>query len=174
MIPVYLGLGANLGHCIKTLQNVCTRLAFYQIDSCQMILKKSSSIYTSPPYQGADQAIYYNQVLLVHTNFSAFELLQVCLKIEEEFGRKRTSEKHWESRTIDIDILYYGSEVINNATLQIPHYDIVNRAFFLQPLCEISPQWQDPHLKCSASEIWQTLLQNLPANQIPQKLENSC
>ena len=159
-----LGLGANLGNCTQTLQGVSLAL------SHQMKLIASSSIYTTPPYQGGDQSNYYNQVLLIDTSLSPSELLTTCLQIETKFGRKRNLQKRWDSRTIDIDILYYGTAIIHNDSLQIPHYDLANRAFFVKPLCEIVPQWQDPIFKCSVLQIWEELYPTLRKDQFPQKI----
>ena len=165
-----LGLGANLGYCVKTLQEVSHALSLL---SPQIELLSSSSIYTTPPYQGGEQSTYYNLALLIQTFLTPDALLTTCLEIETQFGRTRTPQKKWEPRTIDIDILYYGSEVICHNLLQIPHYDIANRSFFLKPLCEITPEWQDPILGCSVSQLWEKLLSHLPQQQIPQQLVSS-
>ncbi len=162
-----LALGANLGNCTQTFKKVSLALS---VPSRQIQLIASSSVYTTPPYQGGKQPDYYNQVLLIDTSFSPFQLLKTCLQIEAEFGRKRNLQEKWESRVIDIDILYYGSEVIHNDSLQIPHYDLVNRAFFLKPLCEIVPQWQDPILNRSVLQIWNELCPKIQQEQLPRKV----
>ena len=85
-----------------------------------------------------------NQVLELQTNMPAREVLQKVLAIEHSLGRKR--EEKWGSRVIDIDILFYGEAVINEPDLKVPHPELHNRRFTLEPLAEIAADFVHPVL----------------------------
>lgn len=134
---IFLGLGSNLGNREEFLSQARQSLK-------DMPLKefKSSSIYESHPYQGMQQPLYYNQVVMGKTGLSPQTLMLRCLQIEKHLGRVR--RQHWSSRVIDIDILFYGNVVLSSEQLIIPHKDFMNRSFVLMPLLELSPNWIDP------------------------------
>lgn len=106
-----------------------------------------SAIYSSPPWGFNASGDFLNQLLIFNTEFGVNEVLAGCLKIEEKLGRVRmtTSEKYT-SRIIDIDLLYYNREVLNTATLTVPHPRLHLRQFALIPLVEMEPQMTHPVL----------------------------
>jgi len=96
---------------------------------------------------------FYNQVVHVNTRQDAPELLQTLLGIEKELGRQRSAEKRYESRTIDLDILFFNQEVINLAELHVPHLRLHLRRFVLGPMCEIAPNFVHPVLKKTIAQL---------------------
>jgi 2-amino-4-hydroxy-6-hydroxymethyldihydropteridine diphosphokinase len=141
-----LSLGSNVGDKLKFLCLSKTLI-------CKKIgpILLSSSIYETEPWGVDNQDTYLNQVISVQTNLSPYELLDNIHEIEKDLGRIR--EIHYGPRTIDIDILYYGTNILNTETLKIPHPDIQKRRFILVPLSEISPQMCHPLLKKTNQEL---------------------
>jgi len=137
MNTVFLLLGSNLGNRQNFLQEAI-KLISLQIAP----VIKTSSIYETQSWGKTDAPDYLNQVVVLETDIPALELLQKILSIELVLGRKR--EEKWGSRTIDIDILFYGAEIINAEELQVPHPELHKRRFTLEPLAEIAPDLVHP------------------------------
>lgn len=136
----YIGLGSNLNNPKQQIKN-----ALITLNSTPDIKVVSlSSLYQSPPVDGTKQPDYINAVCEVHTHLSALELLYVCQDIESKQHRVR--EKKWGARTIDLDIITYGVQVIASKQLIVPHPEMMNRAFVLVPLAEIEPDLKVPVL----------------------------
>ncbi|MGV6944316.1 2-amino-4-hydroxy-6-hydroxymethyldihydropteridine diphosphokinase [Sphingobacterium kyonggiense] len=146
MNQVYVLLGANIGDPLNQLAQ-----AREQISQKLGLIKQVSSIYESEAWGVEDQPIFLNQVLLVESELSAEEFLQIALSIENDLGRIRF--KKWGSRVIDIDMLYYNEEIIDSENLKIPHPFLHQRNFTLVPLVEISPQYIHPVLKKSNKDL---------------------
>lgn len=139
MKTVFLGMGSNLGDRLKFLDTAIEKLDL--IPGVQ--LKKISSIIENPPLEGGPaQGLFLNLVVELETELEPLELLQQIQQIENEGGRQRGV--FWGPRTIDIDMLYYGDEIINSPELKIPHPERYNRNFVMTPLLEIAPQLIDP------------------------------
>ena len=115
-----------------------------------------SSLYKTEPYLCLKQSPYYNCCVRFQTKATARELLSFISSVENRLGRKRSGEK-WESRSIDVDIVFYGEEIIKQPDLIIPHYDMINRDFFLIPLLELHQTLVNPetgfYLKDAISKI---------------------
>lgn len=137
MNTVFLLLGSNLGNRQNFLQEAI-KLISLQIAP----VIKTSSIYETQSWGKTDAPDYLNQVVVLETDIPALELLRRILSIELVLGRKR--EEEWGSRTIDIDILFYGAEIINTEELQVPHPELHKRRFTLEPLAEIAPDLVHP------------------------------
>ncbi len=138
MTHVYLGLGSNLEVPIEKL-----RVARNEIATASGISEiRFSSLYRSPPMGSENQPDYINAVMAIETDLSPLELLATTQKIENENGRIRS--ERWGARTLDIDILLFGDEVLNFSKLIVPHYGIAERAFVLYPLFEIAPDLNIP------------------------------
>lgn len=146
MNSVYLLLGANLGNPAMQLQSALSEIKRHVGSVIQV-----SSLYESAAWGVQDQPPFLNQVLLVHTRLTAMELLQVCQQIENKLGRIR--EIKWGARVIDIDILYFNNDIIQEMRLNIPHPYISERNFTLVPLVEIAPHYTNPLLKQTNSEL---------------------
>lgn len=135
MIIVYIGLGSNLGGDLASpKQNIASAIeAVGEIQSTRMI--SASSFYESKPVGPQDQGDYINAVVKLETDLDATELLDNLQAIENDHGRER--KQHWGPRTLDLDILLFGDQIIHNERLTVPHSEICNRPFVLVPLAEI-------------------------------------
>ena len=131
MIRVYIGLGANLGEPLQQLQQALSQLG----DLPSTKLLGCSPWYTSLAIGPSGQPDYINGVCALQTSLPALELLDQCQAIENELGRVR--KERWGARRIDLDILLYGDQCINQARLQIPHVEMLKRNFVLYPLTDI-------------------------------------
>ncbi|MGH2649981.1 MAG: 2-amino-4-hydroxy-6-hydroxymethyldihydropteridine diphosphokinase, partial [Actinomycetota bacterium] len=123
----YLGLGSNLGDRLANLQRAVELLA------AQPGLKvvRSSRVYETDPVGGPPQPDYLNAVVEVETSVSPRELLNVCMEVERGFGRVR--DERWGPRTIDIDVLTYDEEEVDDPDLTVPHPRMHERGFVLVP-----------------------------------------
>jgi 2-amino-4-hydroxy-6-hydroxymethyldihydropteridine diphosphokinase len=135
----YVGIGSNQAQPIKQAKQALT--ALNNIKGTTLVA--CSSLYSSKPMGPQDQPDYVNAVAILDTKLTAFELLDALQKIEQEQGRIR-KENRWGPRTLDLDILLYGDQIINDDCLTVPHYGMKDREFVLHPLFEISPELQFP------------------------------
>lgn len=131
MVKAVIGLGSNLGDSKRHLMNAVKELDRYD----GIRVTDISSLYLTKPVGPQDQNYFINAVAVIDTGYSAHELLDVLHQIENSHHRRRI--RHWGERTLDLDILFFGSEIIDTADLQVPHPEIVNRAFVIIPLLEI-------------------------------------
>jgi 2-amino-4-hydroxy-6-hydroxymethyldihydropteridine diphosphokinase len=134
----YIALGSNIGNRYDNLVNAINQLVGYPV----IRLVNISSVYETDPVGYEDQDLFLNMVIKVQTSLSALELLDLCLKTEDELGRKR--EIRWGPRTIDLDILAFNQENIETEKLYIPHPRMLERAFVLVPLVEIDQNLRIP------------------------------
>lgn len=138
MTAVYLGLGSNQNN---PYQQISTAIrALNKLPDSHIV--KTSSIYTSKPVGPQDQPDYLNAAVLLETGLPAHELLPALQSIENRQGRERT--RRWGPRTIDLDILLFGEQVIKSNDLVVPHPEMHRRAFVLVPLAELTPHLQIP------------------------------
>ncbi|WP_343210885.1 2-amino-4-hydroxy-6-hydroxymethyldihydropteridine diphosphokinase [Ancylobacter lacus] len=131
----YLCLGSNLGDRAGTMAKAVGLIARIGLK-----IVARSSLYETPPWGPVPQGPYLNMVVAVETELSARELLHMVLGVEHAFGRDRTKEVRFGPRTIDIDILVYGEDVVAEPDLEIPHPRMMERAFALVPLAELAPE----------------------------------
>ena len=150
-ILVHLGLGSNLGDRKEYLSMACNQLRSEAVREF-----RASSIYKSEPLLKIPQPKFFNMVVCGLTVLSPQELLKKCQQIEINLGRIR--RKRWGCREIDIDILSYGSRIIDNNDLRIPHPEIQNRSFVLMPMLELSPEWLHPETGISIKVLWENWL----------------
>ena len=115
---------------------------------------KASSIYETAAWGKTDQPSFLNQVLIVETELTPVELLKALNAIENKMGRVR--KEKWGERLIDIDILYFDDLLMDTAELKIPHPEITNRRFTLEPLNELVPDLVDPRVGMSINEMLAT------------------
>ncbi|MEO6844759.1 MAG: 2-amino-4-hydroxy-6-hydroxymethyldihydropteridine diphosphokinase [Ginsengibacter sp.] len=146
MNKVFFITGGNIGNRKKNIETAATLI---ETNIGRII--QSSKIYETDAWGITDQQTFYNQVLIVESKFSAQEVIQKILKIEEEMGRVRTIKNA--ARIIDIDILFFNDETVNEQNLIIPHQEIANRRFVLVPLNELVPEMVHPILKKSIREL---------------------
>ena len=136
----YIGLGSNLADPVDQVTTAISNLQ--SLPDSQLLTW--SSLYASPPMGPQDQPDYINAVAIIETALSAHQLLDALQAIEQQQGRVR--QRHWGERTLDLDILLYGQNEIDDARLQIPHPGIALRAFVLYPLAEIAPDLTIPNM----------------------------
>jgi 2-amino-4-hydroxy-6-hydroxymethyldihydropteridine diphosphokinase len=142
-MTILVALGANLpsphGMPVETLATAIRRL-----DALRVKVERRSRFYTSPAWPPSAQPDYVNAVVAVQTECSAGELLALLLRIEGEFGRVRSERNA--ARTLDLDLLAYGDEVLRTADgyLELPHPRLAERPFVLLPLQDVAPGWVHP------------------------------
>jgi 2-amino-4-hydroxy-6-hydroxymethyldihydropteridine diphosphokinase len=134
---VYLSLGSNLGDRAENLQNAIERLA-----APGLSVMRVSPIYETEPMDYANQNWFLNVVIEAETTFFPMQLLTRTSKIERSLGRVRTIANG--PRTIDIDILLYGTVVMHSTRLEIPHPRMTERRFVLAPLADLAPGLRHP------------------------------
>ncbi|MCD6109617.1 2-amino-4-hydroxy-6-hydroxymethyldihydropteridine diphosphokinase [bacterium] len=137
MAEVYLSLGSNIG---RRPNNV--KKAVVLLDECGLVVEKMSGLYETAPVSKIKQRYFINACIKVNTDFLPQKVLRIIQNIEKEMGRDRLKPKHKgyeRARIIDIDILLYDNLVINKRNLKIPHPEMKNRSFVLQPLADIAP-----------------------------------
>lgn len=154
----YIALGSNMGDSRRILENAVQKIAG---NPAIRLLKRSAFIQTKP-YGGVEQADFLNGCIEIETYLSPECLLEDLHRIENEAGRTRGI--HWGPRTLDLDILLYGDRIINSEFLTVPHSDMHNRRFVLEPLCEIAPYAYHPVLRKTAL----TLQKELEASFVKQ------
>lgn len=155
----YLLLGSNVGDREKHLHTARVEVASHIGPVTSM-----SSIYLTEPWGFHEQSSFYNQVIQVEISFNPYETLDAILNIEKEMGRIRSGK--WKERIIDIDILYFDNEIINEEKLTIPHPGISDRRFVLEPLCELIPHAIHPVLQVSNKELLQNTNDQLRVEKI--------
>ena len=139
-VLAYLGLGSNLGDRAATISEALDRLD--AIDGIEV--RQVSTLIETPPAFYEDQPMFMNGCAEVETALSPIALLNALLQTERALGRMREIPNG--PRTIDLDILFYGDEIIDIEGLTIPHPGIQDRRFVLAPLAEIAPELQHPSL----------------------------
>ena len=150
MKTVYLGLGSNVGDREANLREALKRL---ESEGTRVV--RRSSLYETEPQELRDQPWFLNAVVEVETDLFPLQLLACVRNIEREMGRRRVTSKG--PRNIDIDILFYGRNVIDTPDLEVPHPRIAQRRFVLEPLAEIAPSFRHPLTGKTAIEMLATL-----------------
>jgi 2-amino-4-hydroxy-6-hydroxymethyldihydropteridine diphosphokinase len=147
MTTVYIGIGSNLGekheNCLKAIEMI------EEIPGCETV--KQSDLYLTKPVGVEDQDWYVNGVITLQTNISPQDLLHHLMSIEEKMGRVR--RERWESRIIDLDILFFGQEIIHEENLTVPHPRLHLRRFVLIPMTQIAPDFIHPSLGLTMAQL---------------------
>lgn len=153
-VKAYIGLGSNIGDREEKLKNAIFLLK--ETDGVEVAAV--SSFYNTAPEGYVEQPDFLNAVVQINTTLTANELLEACGSIEEKMKRERVIR--WGPRTIDLDILFYGDEIIMDKHLIVPHPRMQERIFVLEPLNEIAPQTIHPESGKTVHEMYQALLNN--------------
>jgi len=133
-IRCYIGLGSNLENPFQQITDAFEELA--ALEHCELITR--SSIYRSDPVGPQDQPDFINAVAALDTTLEPHALLDELQRLEQQHRRIR--ERHWGPRTLDLDLLLYGEQVIDTERLTVPHAFMCERTFVLWPLAEIAPE----------------------------------
>jgi len=147
----YIGLGSNLGDRQKNLENAVRMLS--QTESLRLL--RVSQLIETNPLAGVEQPRYLNAVAEFNTEITARDLIRKMVSIEAALGRTRTVK--WSPRTVDLDLLLYGDEVINEPNLTIPHPQMHLRSFVLSGLCQLNPALLHPVMKVPVSVLAERL-----------------
>lgn len=143
----YIAVGSNMGEKKEYISQAIDKLK--SREDCRV--RKVSSIIETEPYGVVDQDKFLNGALLVETLLTPQELLDVLHEIEAEAKRERI--QHWGPRTLDLDIIFYDDEIIQEKELCVPHVDMHNRLFVLEPMKEIAPYKRHPVYGKTISEM---------------------
>jgi len=143
---VYIALGSNVGDRAATLER-----AIAAMNLAGIRVSQQSSFYVTEPVDAPGQARFLNAVVEAETSLLPLQLLHALLRIERELGRRRITPHG--PRTIDLDILFYGSSVIRSKELQVPHPRLPERRFVLVPLAQIAPEFRHPAVHKSVTQL---------------------
>lgn len=148
VVTAYLSIGSNVGDREEYVEQ-----ALFLLDKNPNVeMLKHSQSYETEPEGGGDQPSFINAAVAVKTKLDPYKLLELCQEIEATLGREREIE--WGPRTIDLDILLYGDEIISDDKLSVPHPLMHERMFVLKPLREIAPQVMHPILEKSIAALY--------------------
>lgn len=146
MNTTYLLLGSNMGNSktqlVKAVRNIEKKIGS---------VTRLSTLYSTAAWGNTRQPDFLNQVIIVETELTASQTMQIILQIEKQMGRVRTVKNA--PRIIDIDILFFNKEIIDQKQLIVPHPQIQNRRFVLVPLNQLSPNLLHPVLKKSVHQL---------------------
>ena len=139
MTTAYIGIGSNVGQR----SSFCRRAVSALDDTPEVRVTAASGLYETEPVGGPPQRSFINLVARIETSLGPRTLLGVCKEIERMLGRE-PSDIRWGPRVVDLDVLTFGDEKINDEDLEIPHPLMLQRKFVLVPLLEIEPDASDP------------------------------
>ena len=143
--PILLGLGTNLGDRRANLQRAVRAL------TALTRIRAISPVYQTAPWGLTDQPDFLNLCLFATTTLPPHSLLAELKQLERTLGRQ--PGRRWGPRLIDVDILFYGAQTINEAGLTIPHPRLAERAFVLAPLADIAPDWPHPQTGLTVAQM---------------------
>lgn len=151
----FIAVGSNIGKLEKTIAEG-KKLLF---SDERIKLLKESKLITTKAYGFTEQPDFLNGVWKVDTTLTPEELLDKLHEVENEMGRVRSI--HWGPRTLDLDIIFYDKQIIKTKDLIVPHKDMENRSFVLEPMCEIEPYFVHPRLGKTMIELNEALQEKL-------------
>lgn len=168
---VVLSIGSNQGNRLENIKS-CINLIHQEVGTVIRV----SKLYETPAW-GFESDAFYNCALLLHTTSSAQKILNQVLKVEKQLGRIRLNQEGYQSRIIDVDVIFFDDEIIETEKLHIPHPLMQNRNFVLLPMQDLKLDWKHPVFQKTVSELISvspddsvcTVVQDLkcPLNEIP-------
>jgi deoxyguanosine kinase len=144
---VILSLGSNQGNRLENIER-CIAKIHQEIGT----VIKVSKLYETPAW-GFESEKFYNCAIVIHTNKTAHQILEEVLFLEKSLGRTRTAEQGYQQRVIDIDVIAYDEEIIDNEKLKVPHPEMQNRLFVLVPMRDLNLDWRHPILQKYLHEL---------------------
>lgn len=158
-MKVFIALGSNMGEREENIRRALELLS--QLPDTELV--RASSLYDTEPVGEVEQPNFLNAVAELDTDMAARQLLWNLLLIEKRLGRVRTQK--WGPRTIDLDLLLFGDQVIDEDDLRVPHPELIRRSFVLTPLAELEPALVHP----TTGETIQSHLSQLHVTRPPVK-----
>lgn len=149
MAIAYLSLGSNKGDRIGYVQQAASLLGMDE----KIAIVRTSAFYESEPWNMNTKNWFVNAIVEIKTQYSPQELLVACQRVECQLGRTPIEKGQYQDRTIDIDILFYNKEIINEENLTIPHKYVHLRAFTLVPMMELNSDFVHPVLHKTIEEM---------------------
>ncbi len=153
-VTVFIGVGSNLGSREAAIEKARAALC----KNPRVRFKRSAPVYETEPVGGPRQGSYLNTVWEIETDLSAEDLLDLLLNVESLLGRARTEKNG--PRTIDLDLLFFGDEVIRTSSLTVPHPRLQERWFVLKPLWDLRTDFVHPVFKKSICELLDEITQS--------------
>jgi len=157
---VFIGIGSNMENPLDN----CIRATDILHNSPQIKSLKLACWYKTQPFGNIQQNWFINSVIQISTTLEPFKLLELCQNIENRMNRKR--DIHWGPRTLDLDILLWGTYVCYSRNLILPHPGVHLRRFVLQPLCDLAPNILHPLLGKTAQNLLSSLSDSLEVIQL--------
>ena len=160
---VYIGLGSNLGNSAQIIQEGWNLLGGYDRISPRQL----SSPFLSAPV-GMDSSYWFtNAAGVLQTSCTPLEFLDILLDTEKRLGRVRDGDKRgYQDRTLDLDLLYFDTEIIDIPRLTVPHPFRGERLFVLAPMAQIGPEWVDPETGLSMQSMHRMLLDKIDGGEV--------
>jgi 2-amino-4-hydroxy-6-hydroxymethyldihydropteridine diphosphokinase len=161
----YIGIGSNLGDSLQNCRQAIAQVAGepgHQLIRC-------SPFYSTEPLGEKNQNWFINAAAAVETSMPPRNYLDFLLSIEKGMGRVR--EEPWGPRVIDLDLLFYGHEMIDEEGMKIPHPRLQERRFVLAPLQDIAPDWVHPRLHKTVSQLLAELKEEGKVIPLPDRIE---
>ena len=150
---VFIGLGSNIEPRSEYINRAIQRI------SEKHILEAQADFIETEPWGFEADTNFLNTVILISTTFNPRELILDLQAIELELGRKiKSANNTYSSRTIDLDLLFFGDEILVSPDLELPHPEIANRTFVLEPLNQIAPNFRDPLCLKTVNELYLALV----------------
>ncbi len=165
-VKVFVAMGSNLGDRRAHLQSAASRFQRHR-DVWRMEL---SNVYETEPVGEVPQGLYLNAVMGFETTLSPREVLELCLDQEKERGRQRSEDRNV-ARSLDLDILLYDDETIDEEGLMVPHPRMSNRAFVLEPLAELAAGTRHPESGLSIGELAAAVHDSVNVRRTPLRLQ---
>ncbi len=165
-VEALIGMGSNLGDGVSILSSAWQSLG--EIKGIRLIAL--SSPYETAPVDMTSQHWFTNSVGKIETELSPFELLKTLLQVEADFGRSRDAKTFgYQDRALDLDLLFYGNEIIDTPELTLPHPRIKDRLFVLVPLLELVPELKNPLSGEHVSDMEKQLRGNITKSELKQQ-----
>lgn len=140
MKRVFVGIGSNLGDPVRSVREAVDALAALP----ETVFDRCSALYRTPPWGDPNQPDFVNAVVEFATDLAPETLQGHLQRIEDAAGRERDPGRRWGPRSLDLDLLWYGGAGIDTTELTVPHPRMHERAFVLQPLCDLEPMLELP------------------------------
>jgi len=152
-VVVHIGIGTNLGDRLAHIAHAVTRLDAMP----ETRLRRVAAAFETRPVGPVEQGLYLNTAAAIETGLAPSALLKCLQAIERERGRDRSGEARWGPRTLDLDILVYGDQIVHEPGLVIPHKRMHERAFVLRPLAQTAPELVVPGTGHTVSQLLDAL-----------------